>query len=380
MIQNKYFYKMKGNEVMELKELEVTLTDALQNSENDESKVKYADAITAYLKEHKSSNEIITIVVRGMDIDRAANYFDHLERLSKNDLQSVWKQIKDNKEIMSNSNYNGLKFISGMLGLSFMKVGNIESYTGNLAAKIVSIVCNEKHAIAFSSYKPIVLDYFVDEIDKMQLQNYPKWETLKKSGGICKQFAELLLNITDDEKGDKYNTIRKWASIGISFSEKLIEKERIEAKIPKSKISDLYEIAEHYKGVEKQVREDEYEIARLEGIITGLQEEINKLSLENKNLKNDISNLQENIEDQKKDMEKAEKEIDKRKEINDTFSALKKKDEEGLLNDIAEDLKLTYKQVKGSEKTEMSVELGEIYREMIKKIFKILDKKGIRME
>ena len=50
------------------------------------------------------------------------------------------------------------------------------------------------------------------------------------------------------------------------------------------------------------------------------------------------------------------------------------------VREIAEDLKLTYKQMKGSESTEMSVELGEIYREMMKRIFKTLDKKGIRME
>ena len=37
-------------------------------------------------------------------------------------------------------------------------------------------------------------------------------------------------------------------------------------------------------------------------------------------------------------------------------------------------------QIKSSENKEMSVELGEIYRAMVKKVFKILDKKGIRME
>ena len=139
-------------------------------------------------------------------------------------------------------------------------------------------------------------------------------------------------------------------------------------------------IVEHYKAVEKQVRDGVYEAARLEGVIKGLQDDIDKLNGEKKNLQSEISSLKNSIEDQRKDLEKAAEEIDKRKKINDGFTALKKKDEEGILNDIAEDLKLTYKHMKGSENTEMSIELGDIYREMIKRVFKILDKKGIRME
>ena len=167
---------------------------------------------------------------------------------------------------------------------------------------------------------------------------------------------------------------------GVRFAENLIEKEAIEERIPKSKIEDLLAIVDHYKSVEKQVREDVYEIAKRDVAIRELQDEISELNAEKKRLQEEIASLQGSIEEQKKNLKKASEEIDERKIINDAFAALKRNDEQGLLMDIAQDLKVTYKQLKRSENKEMDVELGEIYREMLKKVFKLLDKKGIRME
>ena len=363
---------------MEIKEVEVVLTEALGKPEDDGLRAKYADVISGYLKDHKSSDELVTIVVKGINLDRASNYFDYLEGVSKNDIQSVWKQVRENKEIPFNKDNNGLKFISGLLGLSFMNVGNMESQGGNIISKLVSMVNDDKKIVASGTYGPIILDYFVNDI--LTVKNYPKWETFRQSGEVLKRFAELILQVTSGEQEEKYKSIRRWASSGVRLAESQIEKEKIEAKIPKSRIDDLLSIVEHYKTVEKQVRDGVYEAARLEGVINGLQDEIDKLNGEKRSLQSDIDSLKNSIEDQKKDLKKAAEEIDERKSINDAFTALKKKDEEGILNDIAEDLKLTYKQMKGSESTEMSIELGEIYREMIKRVFKTLDKKGIRME
>lgn len=118
----------------------------------------------------------------------------------------------------------------------------------------------------------------------------------------------------------------------------------------------------------------------MEDTIDGLQNDISNLNSEKKILQSNIRSLKDNIEIQKKDLEKAAEEIDERKSINDAFTALKKNDEEGILKDIAEDLKLTYGQMKRSENMEMNAELGEIYREMLKRVFKSLEKKGIRMD
>ena len=74
------------------------------------------------------------------------------------------------------------------------------------------------------------------------------------------------------------------------------------------------------------------------------------------------------------------KEIDERKDLNDAFDAMKANDEKALLKDIASDLSAIYKDFKDSEKVEMNMVLGEIYREKIKDVFSILEKKGIKVE
>ena len=193
------------------------------------------------------------------------------------------------------------------------------------------------------------------------------------------QINQLMHDILYEQE-EKYKGIRQWATSGVRLAENQIKTEKIEAKIPKSKIEDMMAIVEHYKSVEKQVRDDEYKIARLEDTIDGLQNDISNLNSEKKILQSNIRSLKDNIEIQKKDLEKAAEEIDERKSINDAFTALKKNDEEGILKDIAEDLKLTYGQMKRSENMEMNAELGEIYREMLKRVFKSLEKKGIRMD
>ena len=88
---------------MDVKDIEKTLIDALQAPDDPELRIRYGDAITEHLKDKRSTGEIVSIVIRGIDIDRAANYYDYLERASKNDLQSVWKQVRESKEAKRNT-------------------------------------------------------------------------------------------------------------------------------------------------------------------------------------------------------------------------------------------------------------------------------------
>ena len=143
---------------------------------------------------------------------------------------------------------------------------------------------------------------------------------------------------------------------------------------------ELIALANHYSVVEKKLKDSVYEISRLEKIISHQKNELEAIEIEKVSLLNEIESLKTDINNQKKNLEDAKNEIAERKSINDAFTAIKKNDEQGILNDIAEELKVIYGQIKRSETAEMSIELGEIYREMIKKVFKQLDNKGIRME
>ena len=235
-----------------------------------------------------------------------------------------------------------------------------------------------KNPISIKSYGAVVLDFFVDEI--ASVQNYPKWESFNNSGRINKSFAEMIMEITGGEHEGKYKNIRQWASNGIKLAEEQIERERIEAKIPKSMVSDLQAIVDHYKSVEKQVRDEVYDMARMEKEIERLRNDISKLNSEKQDLESKITSLNNDVDTHKKEIIERDKEIEERKKINDAADALKKNDEEGMLRDIANELKAEYRDIVDSENDEMDIQLGEIYKEKLRNIFKILEKKGIKME
>lgn len=363
---------------MSIKDVEEVLQETLKEPEKSAYKSRYADSIAGYFKENKLNSEILSVVVRGVDVDRASNFFDYIETASKNDMQSIWKKIRENEVIAENKNNCGLKFMLLFLTQCFMHIGNIDGFSGNIITKLVSIIDDEKKKIPEATYKPIIYDYLIEDI--IPIGTFLKCDTINTSGDILKRFFEILLSTIEELDKDECKKLEQWARYGLKYSNDMIEKERIEARIPKSKIADLQIIVECYKELEKQVRADEYHIADLEREIKEQNDEIRVLKDENLKLLSRINSLNNDIEERNKNLEEAEKEIDARKNINDAFSALKKKDEEGILNDIAEDLKLIYGQMKRSESSEMSVELGKIYKVMIQKIFKTLDKKGIRME
>lgn len=363
---------------MEIQEIKKIFEEALRAPQNTELQGKYGDAIAKYLKEKKSTDEILTIVISGIDIDRAANYFDFLQDVSKNDLQIIMKQVRQNKQVKEGIDDHVLKFLSGMLSQAFMKAGNMESQCGNIMTLLMTSLASEKKPVSSKIYAPIFLDYIVEDL--YTLKALPKWETIKASEEIYKHFAEIIVDITEDANDEKYKSIRTWASWGIRYADDLIKKKKIEAKIPKSRVSDLQELANHYRDVEKQLRNGVYEAAKLEDTIEELHKQIESMVDEKRKLEGQIRELNAEIAKKQDALDKANKEVDERKSINDAFGALKKNDESALLSNIADELKSIYSDFKDTASEDMDVELGEIYRDHLKNVFKKLADKGITME
>lgn len=362
---------------MEIKDIEKALSDALQAPEDENARNRYCSSVADYLKGKKSSVEIISIVIRGIELDHAANYFDFLESASKNELQSIWKQIRQSKALKEGKKTHSLMFLSCMLPLSFMKVGNMESLCGNIITTIVGMISREKGSLSVKVYGPIICDCFLDDLNpKVTL---PSWESVKVSEKTCQQFAEILLKATDGEKADQYKTVRLWANKGLRLAEEQTKKKEIEAKIPKSRIEDLTAIVDHYKAVEKQLRDEVYEEARLQNDIVKLHRDIDVLQGEKRALEDQVRMLTADIAEKQQQLDKAEKEVGERAAINEAFGALKRNDESALLQDIANDLKAEYQDFVETVSDQMDKTLGEIYREKLKNIFKILGKKGIKM-
>ena len=364
---------------MTIKEIEQVLEEALTNPDNSELKTRYSESVTACIKEDKPDEGLISVIVRGFDIDEAVNLFDYIRSLTnKNDIQSIWKLMRENKTLSETNANNGLKLLLSLLGISISKSGNFESIRGSIISKIVSMIDDSKNPISKDSYTNSIRKYFIDGI--LSSCNEISWKSFNLSGNDAKRLSEIILEAIDSNEDEKYHSVLLWAKNGSRYADELLDKERIESRIPKSRSAELQILVEHYKDVEKQLRDEIYKIDELEKKIVSLQNENSRLEIEKSELKKEIAALNGDLDDNRKVIEQKEKEIDERKKINDAADALKKNDEAGLLRDIANDLKAQYSDFKDSEGDVMDEQLGEIYREKIRNIFKILEKKGIRME
>lgn len=364
---------------MEIKDVQEALSNALQAPEDEAARNKYCSSVADYLKGGEPSVEIVSIVIRGIELDHAANFLDFLEGVSKDKLKNIWKkQIQQSKELKEGKKTHSLMFLSCMLSVSFMKVGNMESLRESIITAIVELISDDKNNLPVKTYGPIICDCFLDDFNPKS--DLPGWDSIKISVETCRQFAEILLNATDGKKAEQYKMVRLWAARGVRYAEKQIKKKEIEAKIPKSRIEDLTEIVDHYKKVEQQLRAEVYEEARLQNDIAELHRDIDALQGEKRTLEERIRRLTADMTEKQQLLEKTEKEAAERAAINEAFGALKKNDEGALLQDIANELKAEYQDFVESVSDQMDRDLGEIYREKLKNIFKILAQKGIRME
>lgn len=80
---------------MEIKEIEELLLNAKGNLENIELKKAYTEAVSSYLNNQKSKDEIVNIVVLGIEIDGASSYCEYIKNVPKNEISSINKQIRE---------------------------------------------------------------------------------------------------------------------------------------------------------------------------------------------------------------------------------------------------------------------------------------------
>ncbi len=363
---------------MKIETIEESMRIALKNLENIEEIKKYQNDVIEYLTENKVTDEIITVVVKGFNIDQGINFFDYLDNISNEELKVVWLKIKKNKEIKENNNNNGISFLIALFSFSFMNNKLLFSQKNIVINLIMTIIGVKKRKLKAEIYEPIIKEYIIDYFPENF--EFPEWEIMELDGWHQKEFAKIVLDIIEKENGKKKTRIWFWANKGIQLADIKIEKEEIEKKIPKSKIYDLQNLLEHYQNVEENYRTLVYDNVDKDKTIADLQidkkrivEEKNTIAKETEFLKNEIELL-------KGKLKSLEEKLEAHKNINDSFNLAKEKEKNAIFKDIGRALRNEYKDFVKSQEFEMSDILGEVYREKLKSVFKILAENGINME
>ena len=184
-----------------------------------------------------------------------------------------------------------------------------------------------------------------------------------------KKKAELEEKKSELEKQDKVKTIEE-----LSIDIEKISKELLETK---KQLTDSNNLIEDLKikntKTYELLTEAENRSGSLSNRLTNANMQIDILNNQIRAFQDEKSRLQEEINQLKNEIKDSHN-------MNDVITSVQTKRIDTTLNRISSQLKVEYEEFKEANSVEMSKELGEVLKEMIKSIFDKLSKAGINME
>jgi len=353
---------------------------------DEEKRKKYIDMIGElfFTKEDFKANtkskrilsrEVLSLILNGIEIDNAVDCYEYLEGLKKEKFEQEWKIIKECNEIKENKNNHGLMFLSGLLYSALVSQGEIKHYLGNIIGMMMELVGGKNVSVSEEAYQTIVKEYFVSEISKKT--QFPDWELVHANPYHIESFCIKTMKCISNR--EELPALSKWLETGKEFADKKIEILKIEEKIPKSRIHDLESILGHYSSVEKQLRSLVYENDEKEKEIEKKNKEIKELYQVNVELKGEIASQNVEIINCKEKMFELQKNVEELMGRINGDESRKKRDDEAMLKEVARKLSPIYRDFRETEGEPVDVELGEMYRKIIQKIFKILSNNQIEV-
>ena len=194
------------------------------------------------------------------------------------------------------------------------------------------------------------------------------------------KFSDALISIID-ARDDKNNLlgIRRWLNEGIKYAKALAEKKEKQAKVQKSKIEEFRELVAYYEDLENKHNELLVKITEKDNLINDLKQKAQEHNEKQLELNRQIEELRRSIVAKEnensrlaEDLKRLKIQVEEQGQYNEKFISAK-------LNDIANSLKVEADDYKATQNEEMSLFLGEIYRDKVGNIFKILDQGGVRV-
>lgn len=369
---------------MNINELEVVLGKYLDNKENDEMKNAYIDALDNYLKDNAIKSEVVDIVIKGIDADNGITLADKIEELSSKKAEETWKEIKASKALEKNVDMNGFKFMCTLISDAFIGGENAKSYLAKVFSSAVKLSGTKEGEVKAEAVR-ILREFAVESIlDDTVL---PAWEEIKCTPiikeNICRLFEAVIeLKSFEEDKSNfaRGHIVKKWVADGRKLAEEERNKKEEEKNSIPRKSSELTKLAEHFSNLEQKCYEATIEVQRLNRERENLMQRISDNEDEIRKLKKRIGKQTDIIEEKQNEVERLDKEVSAATQMNMDQVTYQENSENDLLDSIARSLRMEYQDYIESASDDMDIELGEIYREKIANIFKILEQKGIKVQ
>ena len=369
---------------MDVKLVNQKLLRAIEKPEDD---IRYQAFIKDYamlLDEVRINTDTANLAIKAVKLDHGVNFLDTFAALNKKQIQEAWKAIRSCEEFKNNVDYGAFRLMCSFAASALGGDINTASILGNiLTAMVNSIKLPKQEKIDVVAYE-IVRELFLEIL--LKDVRFPEWKNVKMTLDNILAFCAIMEQVLELESVQEAGknipavfSMKKWISTGKQYAEEVrILREKEKNKPPKKSV-ELLNLAAHFKNLEEELDKSILETTKLTLQISFLQERLYKSEITDKEKDKKIREQRAEIEKLKEQVSQANQEVDERKKLNDAQIQYREDAQASLLQDIARALKPEYGDYAETKDTPMSEMLGEIYREKVKQIFKILEQKGIKV-
>lgn len=386
----------KLNELMKIKK------------KSDANKTQISDfngEMKAFLKETGYSDEFEKYLFEGFSFAGMKPVTDFMRNIDSDERKLLLEKVLTGKKFALNEGEVSFKVLINMLAFFVVSYpGDIENISKII--KMVPIKAKTKTASVTGNAAKFIEKYFVHEVKENT--KFPKLSSMGLQKGEIDQFINVFSGAIESIKPSKKANEKVLINILTWLTECNTEKETINPKNDSShaKTSEIKDerkpikseemktfsemllgyskrlslTAEYITSLEKGTVTLNAKISDLEKTVTSEKAQIeilNNCIKENEIRLSELVKERDNLHDE---ISSLTDEKNKLESVVSVYSQDKQNSLSEQLNAVASKLKVEYREFKNATEIEMTVELGEIMRDQIANIFKILAKAGIDVE
>ena len=393
--------------------------NTMQNNYANISEEEYKELLDGSKVEYINEN-VVSCIFEGIERKYVKVVEDFMVALETKEQKKLKEIIQSVKQFQSNENGCSFKLLCIMFH-AFLEKRMCDSI-GDLVIRIMPHL-NNNNTECNNFFKEYVLET-LDISEFVAFSRYGEADQLEKFRTMCSNISQALSyeELSETEKVN-LKKLDQWLNVTEQSIETVIEEKKedktdkkVNEKATKKEPEEKEDIANtDTVSQNKEEKKTPTKKKKVSEQLSKILPAVKKIEEENENLKQKINSLNEEIDKQKqkitdiveqneelnKCLEEKVKELTSAKQDYVTLKNLnleleaKLKDSENvisiygkdksssqseLLKNISQQLMEEYQDFQESLDMEMCIEIGEVYREKIDTIFKILSKNGIQME
>lgn len=390
---------------MNFEKLDQLIAIPKKSNASKATRKEYKAEISKLLKEEGFSENAEKYLWSGFSFCGAEPFFDFVNfQARENQLALVEKLLKC-RTFVKNEKSNGFKMCLSLLAYELNYCPDNVEIIGMLIKGCVATYKKKDGSISKDNAK-IIEKYFVLVLTPQS--KLPNWNTICIKPIIINEFCNYIITtcsaITGNKDAEKIKKVVAWLQSALPSSTGDISPQKTTAvsnaseKKPETTnnpnqqkntatVGSLFGMAAQLRDLSAQLYSFAEESEKAKSANAALIAE-NKETAKKFNAAEDtISQLQERLTTKeaeltshKTQMEELSSEIERLKTVISVYSEDKQSSMDGQLNAIASKLKTEYSEFKDALDLEMTAEIGEILRDQLMLVFKILSKAGIDIE